>query len=146
MRSRFVSLIIVAIALCISLSAQQSGSTTPGQNSTSQNSQDQSSPTQNSATPPNSNEEDQNSSQTQGPTTSNPGQVPTYRITVVERSTQAVDYRDRGGTTQVNFRGTSLMPKVEGKAKVTGHTGRLRIDADLRGLQSPRTFGPEYLT
>jgi outer membrane protein OmpA-like peptidoglycan-associated protein len=72
--------------------------------------------------------------------------VPVYRVTVVERTTQAVDYRDRGGTTQVDFKGTSLMPAVDGSAKVTGHTGRLAIDANLHHLAPPRTFGPEYLT
>jgi outer membrane protein OmpA-like peptidoglycan-associated protein len=72
--------------------------------------------------------------------------VPVYRVTVVERTTQAVDYRDRGGTTQVDFKGTSLMPAVDGNAKVTGHTGRLAIDANLHHLAPPRTFGPEYLT
>src|SRR5579859_3383594 len=50
--------------------------------------------------------------------------VPVYRVTGVERTTQAVDYRDRGGTTQVDFKGTSLMPAVDGNAKVTGHTDR----------------------
>jgi outer membrane protein OmpA-like peptidoglycan-associated protein len=72
--------------------------------------------------------------------------VPVYRVTVVERTTQAVDYRDRGGTTQVDFKGTSLMPAVDGSAKVTGHTDRLAIDANLHHLAPPRTFGPEYLT
>jgi outer membrane protein OmpA-like peptidoglycan-associated protein len=74
------------------------------------------------------------------------GKVPVYRVTVVERTTEAVDYRDRGGTTQVDFKGTSLMPAVDGNAKVTGHTGRLAIDATLRHLAPPRSFGPEYLT
>ncbi|HWF03478.1 MAG TPA: OmpA family protein, partial [Candidatus Angelobacter sp.] len=77
--------------------------------------------------------------QTQGPTF-------VYRVTVVQRTTEAVDYHDRGGTTQVDFRGTSLMPAVDGNAKVTGHTGRLAIDATLRHLAPPRSFGPEYLT
>ncbi|HEX4602466.1 MAG TPA: OmpA family protein [Candidatus Angelobacter sp.] len=72
--------------------------------------------------------------------------IPTYRVTVVQRTTEAIDYRDRGGTTQVDFKGTSLMPAVDGNAKVTGHTGRLAIDANLRHLAPPRGFGPEYLT
>src|SRR5215470_4344749 len=33
-----------------------------------------------------------------------------YQVNVVQRSTVAVDYRDRGGTTQVDFKGTGLMP------------------------------------
>ena len=69
-----------------------------------------------------------------------------YRVNVIQRSTQAVDYRDRGGATQIDFKGTSLMPRVDGKAKVTGHTGRLAIDATFHHLQPARSFGPEYLT
>ncbi len=70
----------------------------------------------------------------------------TFKVNVVQRSTQAVDYRDRGGTTQVDFKGTTLMPKLEGRAKVTGHTGRLAIDASFHHLQPARSYGPEYLT
>ncbi|HEV7218824.1 MAG TPA: hypothetical protein VGN39_08115, partial [Terriglobales bacterium] len=40
-----------------------------------------------------------------------------YRIHVISRSTQAVDYR-RTGSTHVNLRGTDLMPEVKGEAKV----------------------------
>jgi outer membrane protein OmpA-like peptidoglycan-associated protein len=69
-----------------------------------------------------------------------------YRVRVTERSTQAVDYRDRGGTTQVDFKGTSLMPAVDGRAKVTGHTGRLAVNVSLHHLKPARDFGPEYLT
>jgi outer membrane protein OmpA-like peptidoglycan-associated protein len=78
--------------------------------------------------------------------TDNPDAQPRYRVTVVERSTQAVDYRDRSGTTQVDFKGTPLMPRVTGDAKVTGHTGRMAIDASLHHLEPARTFGPQYLT
>lgn len=74
------------------------------------------------------------------------GQTPVFHLTVVQRTTEAVDYRDRGGTTQVDFKGTSLMPAVDGKANVTGHTGRLAIDANLHHLAPPRSIGPEYLT
>ena len=80
------------------------------------------------------------------PTDQENGPAYVFRVTVVQRTTEAVDYRDRGGTTQVDFKGTSLMPAVDGNAKVTGHTGRLAIDATLRHLAPPRSFGPEYLT
>src|SRR5438270_13790747 len=72
--------------------------------------------------------------------------IPVYRVTVAERTTQAADYRDRGGTTQVDFKCTSLIAAVDGNARVTGHTGRLAIDAKLHHLAPPRSFGPEYLT
>ena len=70
----------------------------------------------------------------------------TFKVNVTQRTTEAVDYRDRGGTTQVDFKGTSLMPRAGGHAKVTGHTGRLAISASFHHLQPARSFGPEYLT
>ena len=72
--------------------------------------------------------------------------TPVFRVNVVERTTKAVDYRDRGGTTQVDIKGTELEPRVDGWAKVTGHTGRLSIDADVKNLAPPRSLGPGYLT
>jgi outer membrane protein OmpA-like peptidoglycan-associated protein len=134
MKTSFVSSLILFTVMCFVLSAQQSTPSATDQSSSSaQSSQDVDQANQNQA--------NQNANE-QG----NQGQVPTYRVTVVERSTEAVDYRDRGGTTQVDFKGTTLAPRVTGNAKVTGHTGRLAIDANLRGLPTPRSFGPEYLT
>jgi outer membrane protein OmpA-like peptidoglycan-associated protein len=134
MKTSFVSSLILFTVMCFVLSAQQSTPSATDQSSSSaQSSQDVDQANQNQA--------NQNANE-QG----NQGQVPTYRVTVVERSTEAVDYRDRGGTTQVDFKGTTLAPRVTGIAKVTGHTGRLAIDANVRGLPTPRSFGPEYLT
>ncbi|MGH9570737.1 MAG: OmpA family protein [Candidatus Angelobacter sp.] len=101
---------------------------------------------QQNSTPAATSQQDQNSSSSQSGRQQDTSQAPTYRVTVVERTTQAVDYRDRGGTTQVDMKGTSIMPQVTGDARVTGHTGRLAIDASLHHLASAQTFGPEYLT
>jgi len=68
-----------------------------------------------------------------------------YRVHVISRSTQAVDYR-RTGSTHVNLRGTDLMPEVKGEAKVESRTGRIEIDASLEHLRPPSTFGLTYLT
>jgi outer membrane protein OmpA-like peptidoglycan-associated protein len=68
-----------------------------------------------------------------------------YRLRVVSRSTQAVDYR-RTGSTHVNLRGTDLMPEVKGEAKVESRTVRVEIDASLEHLRPPSTFGLTYLT
>jgi outer membrane protein OmpA-like peptidoglycan-associated protein len=73
-------------------------------------------------------------------------QTPTFRVNVVERTTQAVDYRDRGGTTEVGMRGTDLMPSVTGDVKVTGHTGRLALNTSLHHLKAARDLGLPYLT
>jgi outer membrane protein OmpA-like peptidoglycan-associated protein len=72
--------------------------------------------------------------------------TPVYRVNVVSRTTDSVDYRHHSGATTLDFRGTDLMPGANGHAKVESRTGRIEIDADFDHLQSSRTFGPEYLT
>lgn len=73
-------------------------------------------------------------------------QTPTFRVNVVERTTQAVDYRDRGGSTEVEMRGTKTMPEITGDVKVTGHTGRLALSANLHHMKPASSLGLPYLT
>ena len=61
-------------------------------------------------------------------------QTPVYRINVVSRSVQAVNYRHRNGSTKIDFRGTSLMPDGSGFAKVDSKGG------GPRSMQSSRTY------
>lgn len=90
---------------------------------------------------------DQNSTATQDQQKVEPmDQTPTYKVNVVERTAQAVDYRDRGGTTTVNIKGTDLMPQVSGDAKVSGHTGRLALNVSVRHMKGARDLGLPYLT
>jgi outer membrane protein OmpA-like peptidoglycan-associated protein len=72
--------------------------------------------------------------------------APTMRVQVVSRTTKAVNYRHRGGSTTVDFRGTDQMPEVTGRAKVDSKSGRLEIDAKLEHLLPANKFGLEYLT
>ena len=72
--------------------------------------------------------------------------VSTYRVIVVSRSVQAVNYRHRSGATEVNFTGTALLPSADGKAKVRSKRGTLEVEAEFGSMQSPTTFGGEYLT
>lgn len=72
--------------------------------------------------------------------------MPLYRVTVVARSTKAINYRHRSGATKIDFRGTTLMPEAKGDAKVASKQGYLSIDAHFDKLQAPEKFGPEYLT
>ncbi|HWG49414.1 MAG TPA: OmpA family protein [Candidatus Acidoferrales bacterium] len=138
MGSIFVRALFLCLVAILPIFAQQSSpSSTESQSSTQQSTAapDQSSP-----------DSRQQPGTSQQPDTSTQTQTPTYRVTVVERTTQAVNYRDRGGTTQVDMRGTSLAPQITGDAKVTGHTGRLAIDNSLHHLPPANAFGPEYLT
>jgi outer membrane protein OmpA-like peptidoglycan-associated protein len=72
--------------------------------------------------------------------------VPVYRITVVARTTKAINYRHRSGSTRIGFQGTALMPAARGEAKVESKQGVIKIDADMQQLGPATEFGPEYLT
>jgi outer membrane protein OmpA-like peptidoglycan-associated protein len=72
--------------------------------------------------------------------------VPLHRVTVVTRTTSAVNYRHRSSGTRVNFQGTSLLPEAGGNAEVKSKQGAVHIEAEFNGLQAAGRFGPEYLT
>jgi outer membrane protein OmpA-like peptidoglycan-associated protein len=72
--------------------------------------------------------------------------TPTFRVTVVSRSIQAVNYKHRGGATKLDFAGTGLMPLANGQAKVESKKGYTEIEVEFGNLQKPTTFGNEYLT
>jgi outer membrane protein OmpA-like peptidoglycan-associated protein len=71
---------------------------------------------------------------------------PIYRVTVISRSLEAVNYEHRGGPTPIDFRGTVLLPYVKGSAIVESHRGSVSVDARLERLEPPTRFGREYLT
>ena len=73
-------------------------------------------------------------------------QTPTYRVTVVARTTKAVNYHFRSGATKVDLKGTDLMPNASGTVRVESHPGRIALGVDVKGLESPQKFGTEYLT
>ncbi len=72
--------------------------------------------------------------------------VPLYRVNVVQRDLDAVNYFHRSGSTKIAMTGTSLLPRVKGEAKVGSEKGRISIDVHLEGLTPANGFGPEYLT
>ena len=72
--------------------------------------------------------------------------TPTFRVNVVSRSVQAVNYQHRSGATKVDFAGTDLMPSANGQAKVESKKGYIEIEVEFGNLQKPTTFGNEYLT
>jgi outer membrane protein OmpA-like peptidoglycan-associated protein len=84
---------------------------------------------------------------TEGLTPQQTGQpMPIFRVTVVSRTTKAINYHHRMGSTNVDLRGTELMPQARGEARVDSRTGSTKIDTHVERLQSPSTFGPEFLT
>jgi outer membrane protein OmpA-like peptidoglycan-associated protein len=79
------------------------------------------------------------------PTTQQNG-VYIYKVKVVQRDLDAVNYLHRSGATTVNFDGTPLLPRAKGRAKVESERGGITIEADFQGLTPANGFGPEYLT
>ena len=71
--------------------------------------------------------------------------VPIYRVTVVGRSTVAINYRVSGDT-KIDLTGTALLPDARGVAEISAKKGHSEIDARLSGMQRASRFGSEYLT
>jgi outer membrane protein OmpA-like peptidoglycan-associated protein len=69
-----------------------------------------------------------------------------YRVKVVQRDLDAVNYLHRNGSTTIGFKGTTLLPLAKGEAKVTSERGGIHIEARFQGLTPANGFGPEYLT
>src|SRR5688500_8307545 len=76
------------------------------------------------------------------------GDNPLYRVTinVVERDIKAVNYRVRGGSTKVDFKGTALLPDAKGDAYVESQKGYIEINAEFEKFRPATTYGTEYLT
>ena len=74
------------------------------------------------------------------------GPASSYHVVVISRTVQAVDYLHRGGATDVDLAGTTLMSSANGKVKVRSKRGTMEVEAEFGNLESPTTFGNEYLT
>ena len=84
---------------------------------------------------------------TQQSAPANTGQpMPIFRVTVVSRTTKAINYNHRSGVTPVNFRGTELMPAARGEADVQSQMGSTKIETTLNHMSPANQFGPEYMT
>lgn len=83
----------------------------------------------------------------QSTTTTSTGEtVPLFRVQVVSRTLEAVNYRHLGGETKVDMIGTTLMPQARGDAHVDARHGRVVIGAKFDKVGPASQFGPEYLT
>jgi len=74
------------------------------------------------------------------------GGMPAYSVNETSRTIDAINYQHRGGATDVDLAGTALLPSADGKAKVRSKRGTMEVEATFGNLQSPTTFGAEYLT
>ncbi len=74
------------------------------------------------------------------------GNQPIFRVSVTARTTKAINYQHRSGATKINFRGTELLPKSRGEAKVESKQGYIEIEVEFDDLQPATKNGAEYLT
>ena len=72
--------------------------------------------------------------------------TPMFRVNVISRTVQAVNYQHRSGATKLDFAGTDLMPSANGEAEVNSKRGSIEIKAEFGNLEKPTAFGNEYLT
>ena len=92
--------------------------------------------------------------QVQNPTSTKPtavaitqdGNVFFYKVKVVQRDLDAINYLHRSGSTDLKFTGTELLPNGKGSANIKSERGLLTIHADFQNLTPANGFGPEYLT
>ena len=122
----------IKICLEVSLVALLSLAAMPGPS----HAQPQQANTQTQATTPG-----QTGSQEQGSQSS-----PLYRVTVVARTTKAINYSHAKGSTPIDFKGTVLMPFAKGEAKVEGKKGVISISAKFEKLSPATQYGPQFLT
>jgi outer membrane protein OmpA-like peptidoglycan-associated protein len=72
--------------------------------------------------------------------------VPLYKVTVVQSSAKAINYRYLKSSTMIGFKGTVLLAAASGEAEVKSKAGATEIDATFDHLSAASQFGPEYLT
>ncbi len=75
-----------------------------------------------------------------------PATQPVFKMDVTARTTRAVNYRVRSGSTNIDFQGTNLLPAAKGRGRVEPRSGSYAISANFEKLVQPQTFGKEYLT
>ena len=75
-----------------------------------------------------------------------PASVPLYKVTVVQNSAKAINYRYLKSSTMIDFKGTVLLANAKGSAEIKSKAGATDIDAQFENLPSATQFGAEYLT
>ena len=72
-------------------------------------------------------------------TTTQVGVFPTATATV-SRSIKAMHYRLQGGSVKIDFRGSDLMQRASGEAKVEGKKTNFEIEARFEGFEDVLRF------
>ena len=74
-------------------------------------------------------------------------QSPTvFRVEVVSRTTKAINYHHRQGSTSVTLVGSQFAPRAKGEARVDSKTGATKVDASIERMPPASTLAEGYLT
>lgn len=84
--------------------------------------------------------------QRQNTLTEGPNGTYIYRVKVVERTLDAVNYLNHSGSTHVNFIGTDLLPAARGEGKIDPQVGKMHASVKFDHMTPANGFGHEYLT
>jgi flagellar motor protein MotB len=71
---------------------------------------------------------------------------PLYQVTIVSRTTRAINYGYLSAPTRIGFRGTPVAPSAKGTATIEPGRGATQVNMRVDELPPPGRFGPQYLT
>jgi hypothetical protein len=71
---------------------------------------------------------------------------PLYQVTIVSRTTKAINYGYLSAPTRIGFKGTPVVPEAAGDATVEPKRGSTLVKMRFEHLPSPGRFGAQYLT
>ena len=69
-----------------------------------------------------------------------------FRVEVVSRTTKAINYHHRQGSTSVTLAPSPFAPRAKGEVKVDSKTGATKVDAYIEKMPSANTLSEGYLT
>jgi hypothetical protein len=71
---------------------------------------------------------------------------PLYQVTIVSRTTKAINYGYLSAPTRIGFKGTPVASAATGTGKVESKRGATLLNLKFDHLPDPRRFGAQYLT
>ena len=71
---------------------------------------------------------------------------PLYEVTVVSRTTKAINYGYLSAPTRIGFQGTAVAPTAHGSGVIEPKRGSTVVDLRFDGMPAPGRFGAQYLT
>src|SRR5262245_24992884 len=80
------------------------------------------------------------------PATVQPSPQPLYQVTIIARTTKAINYGYLSSPTRIGFQGTPVAAAAKGVATVEPRRGSTLLNIRLEDLPAPGRYGAQYLT